>query len=49
MEVELEVVRDWAVAVRAGEAEGERAVAVEAREAEGDWAVAVRVGEAARG
>ena len=36
MEVEVEVVRDWAVAVRAGEAEGDWAVAVGAREAERD-------------
>ena len=46
----MEVERDWAVAVKAGEAkgewEGDWAVAVEAREAERDWAVAVRVGEA---
>ena len=45
---EVEVERDWAVAVRAGGA-GERAVAVGAREAERGWAVAARVGEAARG
>ena len=36
MEVDVEVVRDLAVAVRAGEAEGDWAVAVGAREAERD-------------